>query len=104
MQTLAFASAVVPNIIKISKPINESRQDGRTDGWMTCKLTSFSTVSQSYQDDGRMIIKVCSVAPCLRLRRCRLERGLNPGPLDQYQDKNKQITDKTYDESEMRTE
>ena len=32
--------------------------------WMTCDLTSFSTVFQSYQDNGRMIIKaVCNTAP-----------------------------------------
>ena len=29
------------------------------DGWMTCDFTSFSTVFQSYQDDGRMIMKYC---------------------------------------------
>ena len=29
------------------------------DGWITCDFTSFSTVFQSYQDDGRMIIKGC---------------------------------------------
>ena len=28
-------------------------------GWMTCDFTSFSTVFQSYQDDGRMIMKGC---------------------------------------------
>ena len=27
------------------------------DGWTTCDLKSFSTVFQSYQDDGRMIMK-----------------------------------------------
>ena len=27
------------------------------DGWMTCNFTSFSTVFQSYQDDGRLIMK-----------------------------------------------
>ena len=27
------------------------------DGWMTCDFTSFSTVFQSYQDDGRLIMK-----------------------------------------------
>ena len=27
------------------------------DGWMTCKLTSFSTVSQSYQKGNRVIMK-----------------------------------------------
>ena len=29
------------------------------DGWMTCDLTSFLTVFQSYQDDVRMIMKGC---------------------------------------------
>ena len=29
------------------------------DGWMTCDFTSFSTVFQSYQDDGQMIMKGC---------------------------------------------
>ena len=29
------------------------------DGWMTCKFTSFSTVFQSYQDDGQLIMKGC---------------------------------------------
>ena len=29
------------------------------DGWMTCDFTSFSTVFQSYQDDGRLITKGC---------------------------------------------
>ena len=29
------------------------------DGWMTCDFTSFSTVFQSYQDDGSMIMKGC---------------------------------------------
>ena len=29
------------------------------DGWMICDFTSYSTVFQSYQDDGRMIMKGC---------------------------------------------
>ena len=29
------------------------------DGWMTCDFISFSTVFQSYQDDGWMIMKGC---------------------------------------------
>ena len=29
------------------------------DGWMICDFTSFSTVFQSYQDDGQMIMKGC---------------------------------------------
>ena len=31
----------------------------RMDGWMTCDFASFSTVLQSYQDDGRLIMKGC---------------------------------------------
>ena len=29
------------------------------DGWITCDFTFFSTVFQSYQDDGRFITKGC---------------------------------------------
>ena len=29
------------------------------DGWMTCNFTSFSTVFQLYQGNGRMIMKGC---------------------------------------------
>ena len=32
---------------------------GQMDGWMTCDFTSFSTVLQSYHDDGQMIMKGC---------------------------------------------
>ena len=28
-------------------------------GWITCNFTFFSTVFQSYQDDGRVIMKDC---------------------------------------------
>ena len=31
----------------------------RMNGWMTCDFTSFSTAFQSYQDDGRVIMKGC---------------------------------------------
>ena len=38
----------------------DGRTDGRTDGWMDgLLLMSFSTVLQSYQDDGQMIMKDC---------------------------------------------
>ena len=30
-----------------------------SDGWMTYDFMSFSTVFQSYQDDGRLIMKGC---------------------------------------------
>ena len=40
------------------------------DGWMTCYFTSFSTVFQSYQGDGRLIMKGCvQWSSGLRLRR-----------------------------------
>ena len=29
------------------------------DGWMTCDFMSISTVFQSYQDDGQVIMKGC---------------------------------------------
>ena len=29
------------------------------DGWMPCDFTSFSTVCQSYQDDGGLVMKGC---------------------------------------------
>ena len=45
---------------------------------MTCHFTSFLTVFQSYQDDERLIMKGGT-----RLRRFRLGRGLNSGPLAQ---------------------
>ena len=32
----------------------------RIDGWITCNFTSFSTVFQSYKDDGRVIVKDCA--------------------------------------------
>ena len=35
------------------------RMDGWMAGWMICDFTSFSTVFQSYQDDGRMVLKDC---------------------------------------------
>ena len=38
---------------------------------MICDFTSFSTVFQSYQADGRLVMKDCG----LRLRRFRLEGG-----------------------------
>ena len=53
------------------------------DGWMTCDFTSFSTVFQSYQDNRQMIMKICVQWIPVELGRVRLERGTNPGPLDQ---------------------
>ena len=47
------------------------------DGWMTSDFTSFSTVFQSYHDDGLMLMKGCAVVLHLRLRRFRFQRGSN---------------------------
>ena len=33
----------------------------KMDGWLTCDCTSYSTIFQSYQDDGRLIMKGCPV-------------------------------------------
>ena len=35
------------------------------DAWMTCDFTSFSTVFQSYQDDGMLIMKDCVQWKCV---------------------------------------
>ena len=35
------------------------RWDSFNDGWMSGNFTSFSTVFQLYQDDGRLIMKGC---------------------------------------------
>ena len=39
--------------------MRQSGTDKKDNGWMTCDLTSFSTVFQSYQDDKRTIMKGC---------------------------------------------
>ena len=47
---------------------------------MTYEFTSFSTVFQSYQDDGGMIMKGCVQWNSVYGRKdFRLERGSNPG-------------------------
>ena len=52
------------------------------DGWMTCDFTSFSTVFQSYQDDGRMIMTVCNWTPFTVIM-ISSRAGIEPGQLDQ---------------------
>ena len=50
------------------------------DGQMTFDFTSFSTVFQSYQDDGRMIMKGCvQWNPVCNRKDFHLERGSNLG-------------------------
>ena len=39
--------------------IKGKKKNRNIDGWMTCDFTSLSTVVQSYQDDGQMIMKGC---------------------------------------------
>ena len=44
---------------------------------MTCNFTAFSTVFQSYQDNGGIHERLCAMGPCLQLRRFPLEQGSN---------------------------
>ena len=56
---------------------------------MTCDFASFSTVFQSYQDDGSMIMKrFVQWNLVYGWKDYRLERGSNPGPLDLYTSRN----------------
>ena len=51
---------------------------------MICDFTSFSPVFQLYQDDDMMIMKGCvRWNPIYSWGDSRLERGSNPGSLDQ---------------------
>ena len=50
LKTLCFYN-VIWKIIPVTPSI--------LDEWMTCNFTSFSTVFQSCQDDGRLIMKGC---------------------------------------------
>ena len=43
--------------------LSSSSPNVRMAEWTTYDFTSFSTVFQSYQDDGRMIMKVCAMGP-----------------------------------------
>ena len=52
--------------------------------WMTCDFTCFSTVFQSHQDNGQMIMKAVCNEPCLWLIRFSIELGSNLRLLDQY--------------------
>ena len=44
---------------KITLNTKSANQKQLMAGWMTCDFTAFSTVFQSYQDYGRMIMKGC---------------------------------------------
>ena len=67
---------------------NTSSLSTNKDGWMTCDFTSCSTVFQSYQDDGWMIIKGCvqgsvqgSLVYCWK--DLLIKQSSSPGPIDQ---------------------
>ena len=53
------------------------------DGWMTCDFTSFSTVFQSYQDGGRLIMKGCVQWNSFMVEKISLQAGIELGPLVQ---------------------
>ena len=54
------------------------------DGWMTCDISSFLTVFQSYQDDGRMIMKgYVRWNPVYDWKDPRLRQGSNSGPINE---------------------
>ena len=46
-------------------------------------ITSFSTVFQSYQDDGRLIMKGCGNRSLLTVAKISPRAGIELGPLDQ---------------------
>ena len=49
------------------------------DGWMTCDFMSFSTLFQSYQDNGRMINeRLCAVEPHFTVEKISPRAGLKP--------------------------
>ena len=61
---LAKARALFPRtcgqtVVHTTKTCSEVSRKKVLGGWMTCDFTSFSTVFQSYQDDGRLIMKGC---------------------------------------------
>ena len=53
------------------------------DGWMEYGFTSFLTVFQSYQDDGKLIIKGCMQWNSIYGREHFASSGIELGPLDQ---------------------
>ena len=50
---------------------------------MICDFTSFSTAFQSYQDNGRLIMKGCVPSAPLSVEKIMLQAGIKLGPLDQ---------------------
>ena len=57
----------------------------KVDGWMwmTCDFMFFSSVFQSHQDDGRLIMKGCSNGTPYTIEKIsHSRRDSKPGPLD----------------------
>ena len=50
---------------------------------MTCDFMSFSTVFQSYLDDGRLIMKGCVQWSLFAVEKISTQVGIELGPLDQ---------------------
>ena len=50
---------------------------------MTYHFMSFSTIFQSYQDDGQMTMKVCVQWKPFMVEKISIQGGIEPGPLDQ---------------------
>ena len=57
--------------------------DLRLDGWMTCDFTSFSTVFQSYQDDGRLIMKAMCNGTLFTVKKISPRGRIELSPLEQ---------------------
>ena len=73
----------VHNFPWLSKYQNQFTSDGWVDGWMTCDFISFSTVLQSYQGDGRLIMNGCVKRNSIAVEKISPRAGIELGPLDQ---------------------
>ena len=54
-----LAIIVILAVPRILRRFGRFKMDGWMDGWMACDFMSFSTVFQSYQDGGRLIMNGC---------------------------------------------
>ena len=83
---------VYVSCLSVDQPVNMCilvryicKSDLLFDGWMDdlrfyVLFNSISVISGRWADDNE---RLCAMEPRLRLRRFRLERGSNSGPLDQ---------------------
>ena len=80
-----FAKEIMPNLASLFTlcVLLLELQYCRMTGWMICDLTSFSTVFQSYQNDGRLIMKGwCNGTP-FTVEKISPRAGIELDPLDQ---------------------